>query len=118
MAVGKLRRLREFIRRLREAAPAASAEEARALIETTLNEVEDELSGVLFDPTRWQSDGRMYPPQDDSARDVPSHPFVRRYRSRRHNTFIGSNGAFEIHTIDGEVLIAKQGADGRTVWDL
>jgi hypothetical protein len=118
MPAGKERRLREFINRLREAAPARSATEARALLETILNAVEDELSGVPFDPTRWQSDGRMYPPQDDSEREVPSHPFVRRYRSRRHNTFIGSNGALEIQTVEGEVLISKPGADGRSVWDL
>jgi hypothetical protein len=118
MAVGKEQRLREFIRRLRSAPPVASFQEARELLGKTLNAVEDELSGVAFDPSNWQSDGRMYPPQDDSERSVPEHPRVRRFRSRRHNTFIATNGALEIRTIDGEVLITKPGADGRSVWDL
>lgn len=117
MAVGKEQRLREFIRRLRIAPPAASFDEARRLLEQTLNAVEDEMSGVSFDPAKWQSDGRMYPPQDDSERSVPGYPSVRRYRSRRHNTFIGTNGAVEIRTVDDEILLKKAGADGRFLWD-
>ena len=76
------------------------------------------MSDVPFDPSKWQSDGRMYPPQDDSERAVPEHPNVRRFRSRRHNTYIAMNGALEIRTIDGDVLLSKTGADGRSVWDL
>ncbi|HEX6086448.1 MAG TPA: hypothetical protein VF266_18110 [Thermoanaerobaculia bacterium] len=118
MVTGKEQRLRELIRRLRLAPPAASFDEARRLLETTLNAVEDEMSGVPFDPARWQSDGRMYPPQDDSERTVPGQAAVRRYRSRRHNTFIGNNGALEIRTVEHEILLRKAGADGRFISDL
>jgi hypothetical protein len=118
MTAGKEQRLREFIRRLRAAAPAASFEDARRLVEKTLNAVEDEMSGMSFNPEKWQSDGRMYPPQDDSERAVPGRPFVRRYRSRGHNTFIGTNGALEIRTVDDEIVLTKAGADGRFLWEL
>jgi hypothetical protein len=118
MMVGKEQRLRELIRRLQVAPPAASFDEARRLLATTLNTVEDEMSGVPLDLSRWQSDGRMYPPQDDSERPVPGQPAVRRYRSRRHNTFIGVNGALEIRTIEHEILLRKAGADGRFISDL
>jgi len=118
MTVRREQRLREFIRRLRDAPAASSFEEARRLLEKTLNDVEDEMSGVPFDPARWESDGRMYPPQDDSERSVPGRPAVRRYRSRRHNTFIGTNGALEIRTIDDEILLSKAGVDGRSIADL
>ncbi len=83
-----------------------------------LNDVEDQLTSIPFDPRRWEVDGRLYPPQHDSARGVPGHPHVVRYRSRMHNTFIGRNGAIEVRTIDGTVQFHKAGADGRTVWEL
>jgi hypothetical protein len=118
MSVGKEQRLREFLRRLHDSPRASSFDEARQLVEKTLNAVEDEMSDVPFNPANWQSDGRMYPPQDDSERPVPGHPSLRRYRSRRHNTFIGTNGALEIRTVGGEVLLTKAGADGRFVRDL
>ena len=68
---------------------------ARAIAET-LNKVEDEYSGVPFDPAHWRTDGRMYPFDEDSAADVDVKPDVTAYRSRGHETFIARNGAFEI----------------------
>lgn len=62
-------------------------------------------------------DGRMDPPQADSARSVPSHPSVRRFRSSSHNTFLGDNGAIEIQTLAGETIFSKPGADGEGVWN-
>ncbi len=110
-------RFAEFIRRLTGLPNAASDVEARRVLAETLNQVEDELSGVPYDPRQWRTDGRMYPPQDDSAADVPNYPSVTSYRSRRHETSIAKNGAFEIRDLDtGETVIAKKGLDGKGVW--
>jgi hypothetical protein len=109
-------RLSEFFQRLEDASPAASAVEAFELVSSILNAVEDELTDIPADPERWMTDGRMYPPQLDSRRDVPDHPSVTRYRSRRHNTFISANGAIEIRDITDQVLFRKSGADGNHVW--
>lgn len=107
-------RLRLFLDRLRSATPAANHEEAFALIATTLNMIEDENSGVPANPSNWQSDGRMYPPQTDMARPSSDLPGVTIYRSRGHRTLIGANGAFTIAEIHGgKVLVEKVGADGR-----
>jgi hypothetical protein len=113
----KIDRFGIFLQRLSAAPAAASFEEARTLLTRTLNEVEDELSGVPFDHDRWRSDGRMYPPEDDSIRSVPDHRSVKRFRSRAHNTFISDNGAIEIRTIDDVIVLQKAGTDGRGVWE-
>jgi len=78
--------------------------------------VEDELSGVPFNPENWRADGRLYPPQEDNKHLVPGHPNVSRYRTVAHNVFIGTNGAIEIQTLRGAVLFQKPGADERHVW--
>jgi len=110
-------RLQEFLRRLGSLPAAKNHDQARAQLEETLNAVEDELSGVVFNPDNWRTDGRMYPAQDDSAADVDGHPGVTSYRHRGHETFIAENGAFEIRSVKGdEVLIEKPGADGKGVW--
>ena len=112
----KAERFEEFLRRLREADPVSSAEEALELLSNILNGVEDEMTDVPLDPTRWQTDGRMYPPQSDSRRTVAERSNVARYRSRAHNTYIGDNGAIEIVEIDGPVIFQKAGANGKHVW--
>jgi hypothetical protein len=117
MPVTKAERLAEFLRRLQRAEQATTAAEAFALLASTLNTVEEELSGAPYDPTSWQTDGRMYPPQPDSSREVVGRPDVTRYRSQAHNTFICANGAIEIRTIDDVVLISIPGADGHSVWE-
>jgi hypothetical protein len=104
--------------RLARAAASASAPEAYALVAETLNGVEDELSGVSFDPDSWRTDGRLYPPLEDNKHLVLGHPLVSRYRSVAHNMFIGANGAIEIQTLRGDVLLQKAGADGRHVWQI
>lgn len=98
------------------AAPAESGEAALDLIVSTLTAVEDELTDIPADLTRWMTDGRMYPPQPDSRREVVDHPEVTRYRSRAHNTFISTTGAIEIRNLADEVLFRKAGADGKHVW--
>ena len=102
------------------AACAASFNEAYALLCDTINKIEDTLTVIPYDPSHWQTDGRIYPPQIDSQRDVPGHDNVTRFRSRGHNTFIAQNGAFEIQELGSDpakILFSKRGADGKGVWD-
>ena len=106
-----------FLERLRKAPPARTGDEAKGLIDKTLNEVEDELTDIPFDPAHWRTDGRMYPVQEDNASDVDGYPDVTGYRSRKHETLIRQNGAFEIRdAISNEVVLAKAGFDGKGVW--
>ena len=88
------------------------------LLVQTLNEVEDELSGIPYNPESWATDGRLYPPFPDSRRPVPGHPDVVRWRSKGHNTFIRTNGAIEIvQLVDGTVVFRAFGRNGKGVWD-
>jgi hypothetical protein len=114
----KEERFAAFLERLGSAPPASTFQEGYDQLCTVLNEVEDSLTSIPCNPENWQTDGRMYPPQPDSLREVEGHPDVRRFRSRRHNTFLGENGAIEIQTVgsEPEVVFAKAGADGKGVW--
>ena len=112
----KSERLAEVFKRLAAAPAARSAPEAKLLLDSILNTVEDELTGIPFDPSSWKIDNRLYPAQEDSRRPVPGYPDIARYRHRSHNTYIGANGAIEITSNAGEVLFAKAGADGKHVW--
>jgi hypothetical protein len=53
----KAKRLQEFLRRLETAPATSSADEALGLIVRILNAVEDEFSGVPFQPENWRTDG-------------------------------------------------------------
>lgn len=108
-------RFAEFLRRLAAAPSANTAEEALRLLGDTLNQVEEELTDIPYAPENWQTDGRMYPPQEDSAREVPGKDDLVRYRSKAHNTYVRQNGAIEIHDIDGAVVFSKSGANGKGV---
>jgi hypothetical protein len=112
-------RLALVIRRLERTPPCNSEDECLAALSTVMKEVEDEHSGVEFDPERWMTDGRLYAPQPDRRREVEGHPAVSVYRARRHRVFIGENGSIEIQEVEGRsALLRKAGADGRHVWDL
>lgn len=83
---------------------------------TTLEEVEDELTGIPNDPTRWQSDGRLYPPQRDNWSQDPDRPRVTRMRTKGHYVFIADNGAVEIREVRSRMIVfALAGSDGREV---
>lgn len=114
-------RLAEFLRRLSTAEPVRSWAEAYKLIQTTLDNVEDQLTDIPFNPDRWRSDGRMYAPLPDSIRTVPGSPGVRRYRSVAHHTFLGASGSIEIRSgsawESATVIFQKRGQDGLEVWD-
>lgn len=112
----KEERFAEFLRRLTISPPASTAEDALELLSRTLCEVEDELTEIPYQPERWQTDGRMYPPQEDQAREVVGREDLVRYRSRGHSTYIRSNGAIEIRDhLTGQVVFNKHGVDGAGV---
>jgi hypothetical protein len=115
-------RLQIFYGKLAASPPAASSEEALAQINETLNAVEDEFSGLPYDPPSWRIHPRMYGPQPDSEREVPGWPNVRRLRLRKHSAFIGLNGSIEIRFDKpspraGQVEFSKEGSDGKGVWE-
>jgi hypothetical protein len=94
---------------------------ARRLYEllcATFIAVEDEFSGVPYDPPSWRTDGRLYPPQQDRVYAVQGFPEVLRYNSFKHDTFSASNGAIEVRiSATGAVQLAKAGANGKGVWE-
>lgn len=114
----KSERLREIYHRLASSPAASTASEALRQLADIINAVEDAWTEIPFDPASWRHDGRIYPPQADNEREVEGRPTLRRYRSLKHNTYIGGNGAIEIQRLDGTVEFSKPGADGRGVWDL
>lgn len=116
--LSKAKRLQKFLQRLQAAPPASSADEAFDLLAETLNAVEDEFSGVPNRPELWETDGRMYPPQEDSNRKCPERPSLRKYRNKGHYDFIGLNGSIRIETLEAEVLLDKPGQDGRSAYEL
>ena len=118
MEVPKTHRLQEVYRRLAEAPVARTFAEMRRQLDDVLNAVEDQLSGVPYDPRRWVTDGRLYPVQDDRVFDVEGHPCVMLLRARRMPIYIGDNGSIEIQNASGAVEFSKPGADGRGVWEL
>lgn len=105
----KAERLAEILRRLKLAEPVRNAEEAFRLLTHTIDAVEDELSGAPYNPDSWVDDGRIYAPQPDSARPVDGRSDLTRYRSRKHNTFIGGDGSIEIWEIGGPCVLRKDG---------
>jgi hypothetical protein len=114
----KYARLQEFYDRLQAAPAVQTHDEAYDLLCRTLNAVEDEFSGVPYDPANWQTDGRLYPPQKDRVYAVSGFPDVLRYNSFKHDTYVAKHGAIEIKIIaTGEVHFSKPGANGKGVWE-
>lgn len=118
MAATKGERLAEFLDRLGKAPPASTAEEALELVNRILNEVEDRLSGIPYDPDAAQqlvTDGRMYGPHPSFASSWTKQGMTR-YAHTRHDTFIQDNGAILIRLRrPPKVLLSKPGADGKEV---
>jgi hypothetical protein len=109
-------RLQEFLSRLNAAPSCASAEEAMALVHSTLNEVEDERSGIAFNPEQPMNDGRMYPPGEDARREIDGRADLSRYRSRKHNLYISDDGALRIEVVsDRTCLLNKPAHNGRMI---
>jgi len=116
----KSERLRIFVGRLIEAEAVSTSPDARALLETELNRVEDQHSGTPYCQraarVRQSNDGRMYPPADDFERESTAK--YRRFRTRGNMVFYGINGSIRIENLHGIVLLDKAGADGRRLEEL
>lgn len=117
----KAKRLAEFFRRLGAAEPVASFDEAYQLLCSTLDEVEDELSGQPNEPERWMTLDRMFPPHSDRMSSVNGCD-VKRFDNVAHITYIAANGAIEIRSkrrTEGivQVHFFKPGNDGRRMSD-
>lgn len=117
-------RLAEFFRRLLAALPPATHDQAMQLMADTLNAVEDEFSGIAYDPAETGTDGRMYAPKEQYRRPNEECPGVRCYRQVAHKTLVADNGAVEIRArvkqgdeVVETVLLEKAGHDGRKVAD-
>ena len=108
-------RLEEFLTRMRAAPCCGSFDAAFALLSETLNAVEDELSGIPFDPERSRFDGRMYPPQEDARRTVLGREDLRRYRSKQHSTYFSMEGAILIVGPRGEIVLDKPDLNARSI---
>jgi hypothetical protein len=114
--LSKEARVELFLEKLRKAQAASSLASAYQLLCVTLNTVEDEHSGVPFNPSAWLDDGRLYPPQEDNARMLAEGVTV--YRHRGHKTFIAENGAILIWDIAKKsVVFSKRGKNGKDVPD-
>ena len=117
--LSKAERLMIFRERLLAAPPVRTLKNARALLDATLNKVEDEFSGVPYNLQASDYDGRMYPPLDDNRKVISVKPKVDRFRSAGHDTFMGGNGAIKIVLrSDESTFLDKSGKDGRTIDEL
>lgn len=108
-------RLAEFCTRLMAAPACTSKEEAFTLLTQILIAVEDELSGITFDPSYPRDDGRMYPPREDAHREVPGREDLHRYRSKRHSTFFSDGGAILVVDLDKTVVLDKPDINARSI---
>ncbi|HEY0018905.1 MAG TPA: hypothetical protein VGC13_21570 [Longimicrobium sp.] len=118
MEAPKQHRLQEIYRRLTQAPAAGTFDEMRAQLADVINAVEDQLTGIPYDPANWRNDGRIYPVYDDNVFDVAGHPRVTLLRARKNLVYIGDNGSAEIRDASGDVTFRKPGRDGLGVWEL
>jgi hypothetical protein len=118
MQVPKSERLQEIYRQLARAPAAGTFTEMREQLAHIINAVEDQLSGMPYNPANWRTDGRIYPVQEDKVFDVAKHPRVTLLRARKNLVYIGDNGSIEIQDASGCVTIHKPGSDGLGVWKL
>jgi len=58
----------------------------------------------------------MYPPADDYERGSTAH--FRRFRTKGNFVMFGVNGSIRIDSVAGDILLDKEGADGRRIDEL
>ena len=111
MAATKRDRLDEFFRRLASQPPSRTPDDALERICRTLDEVEDELSGIpkaTPPPPPGRSDGRMYPPLNDLVTRLSDGGLTA--RTTRHDISIGPDGSIIIrHRTSGAVEFQQAG---------
>jgi hypothetical protein len=111
-------RFKLFLKLLMSEAASATMGEAKASLARTMNRIEDERSGAVYDPDKWESDGRMYPPKDDRLQKG-SNEDVAIYHSRGHRISFGRNGAIRIEVRSGHdkgaIVLDKCGQDGNVL---
>ncbi len=121
MPLSKRERLLLFFERLSQRGPASNHDEAMTLLETALSEIENQFSGIPYDPTEPGTDGRMYPPTASFRFAKLEVPGLRCYRQVAHVTFVADNGAIEIRPrigVDlGPILFDLAGKNGKKVSD-
>jgi hypothetical protein len=102
-------RLAEFFQRLVAAPPAATADEAMALVCRLIEAVEDELCPFpRTEPPPLDFTGRMYAPQADRMTRQPDGSLTA--STRRHRIICGRDGAITIvHMADKSVVFTKPG---------
>ncbi len=91
--LSKPERLKLLFDRLTQCEPATDCDEALALISALLREIEDQFSGIPYDPAEGGSDGRLYAPVEHYRRPKAERPGVRCYWQVAHATFLADNGA-------------------------
>lgn len=118
----KAERLAEFFRRLGQAGAASTWDEGYRLLCRTLDQVEDELSGLPNEPERWMTLARLFPPRWDRMSSLEEYD-IKRFDNLRHITYIAANGAIEIRSkrrSKGAIQVhsSKAGSDGRHLNDV
>ena len=108
-------RLQEFLRRLSQAPVCRSAEAAFEAVRAILNKVEDELSGIPYDPCHPSNDGRLYPAKPTARCRTPGRPDLRRYRFKAHRLYIAASGAILIAHRELGPVFSKPGGDGDAI---
>jgi len=102
-----------ILARLSDAQPCRTKDEAYALLTEIITRVDDELSGAANAPHLWESDGRLYPPQEDMAKRSEKWVGAVEYRNVRHLTVFSENGAIKIFEMPQRICIfSKPDAEG------
>lgn len=103
---------------VREMPTPHSGDTAKVFVDTVLNTIEDEFSGVPYNPQTFEDDGRLYPAQEDFRQKSPV-PNVAVYFHKAHASYFGDNGSIRIsRRRPPQVLIERAGCDGITIGEL